>query len=429
VLGRPFVVLMHPQIIVEHSAVLGGFIKHAAERGALFLGAEDYVRRAQRRSASLLGVWIDLTNGSHAAEQIAADLQSRGITEAFVMAKDPEGNRYFADSPTQVGTEQDVFGRIATRLKAVGIRVHAWLPVFRDPLMAQRRPGWAMIDQSGVPSPDWLSPHHPEVRAYVALMIRSLLSNYEVDGIHLDYIRYPGLEYDYGTSAVSRFESWSGVAPVTVQALLVDHYDRWTDWRALEISQCVAEVRKVIRRNTTRDVILSAALVADAALNYRSLEKYGQSYADLAKHLDWVMPMAYFREDRQPVDWIEKVVSATRFHFGNTPILLGVEAYQQPGQWTLGKSLLEQSVMRARRGTEGVIFYSYLYLFGRSGTGRDIAPGSLDVLATFGDRPTERQPGRKGEGAQLECPRCSRSRPEHQRRRQRFVNTRCRTGT
>jgi hypothetical protein len=154
----------------------------------------------------------------------------------------------------------------------------------------------------------------------------------------------------------------------------------------------------VIRRNTTRDVILSAALVADAALNYRSLEKYGQSYADRAKHLDWVMPMAYFREDRQPVDWIEKVVSATRFHFGNTPILLGVEAYQQPGQWTLGKSLLEQSVMRARRGTEGVIFYSYLYLFGRSGTGRDIAPGSLDVLATFGDRPTERSPGGRVKG-------------------------------
>ena len=47
------------------------------------------------------------------------------------------------------------------------------------------------------------------------------------------------------------------------------------------ISQCVAEVRKLIGRNSTRDVILSAALVADAALNYRSLEKYGQSYAEL----------------------------------------------------------------------------------------------------------------------------------------------------
>lgn len=49
--------------------------------------------------------------------------------------------------------------------------------------------------------------------------------------------------------------------------------------------------------------------------------------------------------------------------------------------------------MRARRGTEGVVFYAYLYLFGRSGTGRDIAPGSLDVLATFGDRATKRSPG------------------------------------
>lgn len=79
-----------------------------------------------------------------------------------------------------------------------------------------------------------------------------------------------------------------------------------TDWRALEISQCVAEVRKLIGRNSTRDVILSAVLVADAALNHRSLEKYGRSYTELAARLDWVVPMANFRSAARPVDpWQE----------------------------------------------------------------------------------------------------------------------------
>jgi peptidoglycan/xylan/chitin deacetylase (PgdA/CDA1 family) len=420
VLGRPFVLLMHPKIIVEHAGVLRGFIEHAAQRGASFLGADDYVRLSQRHNASSLGVWINFTNGSHSAEQIAADLQSMGITEAFVMAKDPEGNRYFADSPAQVGTEQDVFGRIATRLKAAGIRVHAWLPVFRDPVLAQLRPEWAMVDQSGVPSTDWLSPSHPEVRAYVAAMIRSLLSNYEIDGLHVDYVRYPGLEYDYGTIAISKFEFWSRLAPVTVPALLADYYNQWIDWRALEISQCVAEVRELIRHNTARKVTLSAALVADAALNYGSLEKYGQSFSDLAAHLDWIIPMAYFREDRQSVDWIEKVVSATRFHVGDTPVLLGVEAYQQPGQWTFEKTLFEKSVMLARQGTDGIVLYPYLYLFGRSGTGRDLPPGSLDILTTFGN---ERPKGRRAQGwkGPVRMSRCPRSRPEVERHQQRFV--------
>jgi peptidoglycan/xylan/chitin deacetylase (PgdA/CDA1 family) len=389
VLGRPFVLALHPRTMVEHAGVLRGFIEHAAQHGAAFLSADDYVRLSQQHSATSLGVWINLTNGAHSAEQIAADLRSRGITEAFVMAKDPEGHRYFVDSPAQLGTGEDTFGRIVTRLKAAGIRVHAWLPVFRDPVMAQQRPEWAMVDQSGVPSKDWLSPSHPEVRAYLAAMIRTLLAQYEIDGIHLDYVRYPDLEYDYGTSAVSRFQSWSGLAPVTVPALLAEHYVRWTDWRAREISQYVAEVRELISHSTARKVVLSAALLADAAVNYRSREKFGQSYPDLAAHLDWIMPMAYFHEERQPVDWIEKVVSATRFHVGDTPILLGIEAYQQPGQWTFDKSLFEQSVTLARRGTDGVVFYPYLYLFGRSGTGRDMPPGSLDVLAAFGSRATE----------------------------------------
>jgi peptidoglycan/xylan/chitin deacetylase (PgdA/CDA1 family) len=401
-IGRPFVLLMHPRIIIEHAGVLRGFIQHASRRGASFMGADDYVRLSQGRLASSLGVWINLSNGSHSAEQIAADLQSRGIMEAFVMAKNPEGNRYFADSPAQLGTEHDVFGRIVSRLKAAGIRVHAWLPVFSDALMAELRPDWAMIDQSGVPSTQWLSPSHPEVRAYLAAMIRSLLSQYELDGIHLDYVRYPGLEYDFGSIAVSKFQSWSDLPPVSVQTLLTDQYDRWTDWRAREITQYVAEVRELIGHITGRDVILSAALIADAALNYRSLEKYGQSYADLATHLDWVMPMAYFREDRQPVDWIEKVVSATRFHVGDTPILLGLEAYEQPGGWAFDKALFERSVTLARRGTEGVVFYPYLYLFGRSGGDRDMPPGSLDVLMTFGSSGRGER-GRKSRGPQPEC--------------------------
>jgi peptidoglycan/xylan/chitin deacetylase (PgdA/CDA1 family) len=380
-LGRPFVLLLHPRIIVEHAEVLRGFIEHATQHGARFLGGEDYVRLAQRPTASSLGVWINLSNGSHAAEQIAADLRSIGITEAFVMAKDPEGNRYFADSPAEISTERDVFGRIVARLKAVGIRVHAWLPVLSDPVVAQQHPEWAMLDQAGVRSTQWLSPSHPEVRAYLGTLIGSLLSHYAIDGIHLDYVRYPGLEYDYGAIAVKKFASWSNLQPPpTVQALLKDHYNQWTDWRVLEISQYVSEVRESIKHSTARDVILSAALIADASLNYRSLEKYGQSYAELARHLDWIMPMAYFREDRQPVDWIEKVVHATRFRVGDTPILLGIEAYQEPGLASFDEVLFERSFVLARQGTEGVVLYPYLYLFGRSGGDRDMPPGSLGVL-------------------------------------------------
>lgn len=376
VLGRPLVLLMHPRVIVDHGAVLSGLIEHATRRGAAFLSAEQYARQTESRTASLSGVWINLGAAPHEPQQISRDLHAAGITDVFLMAKDPEGNRYFAETPAEIGNDKDIFGRILVALKAAGIRVHAWLPVFSDPITAHRRPELAMVDGSGRPSESWLSPSHPEVRAHIAALARALASTYPIDGLHLDYVRYPGLDYDYGRHALDRFASWSGVQGASASSLLTEHYTRWTDWRVLEIANFVTELRELM----PRQIIISAALIGDAALNYRSSEAFGQSYPVLADHLDWIVPMAYFRQDQRPVEWIAKVIAATRFHVGQTPVLAGIEAYQEPGRWTLDAATFRQAITLARTGTEGVVFYPYLHLFSRAGTGRDMPPGSADML-------------------------------------------------
>jgi uncharacterized lipoprotein YddW (UPF0748 family) len=346
----------------------------------VFLGADDYMKQVEQRAASSLAAWINLSGGPHDAAQTAGDLKAAGITEVFLMAKDPEGNRHFAQAD---GQPDDTFGRMLGRLKAEGIRVHAWLPVFSDPVVAQRRPELAMVDRAGARSPDWLSPSNPEVRGLIADIVRTLVAKYAIDGIHLDYLRYPDLEHDFGAAAIQRFGSWSELDPVPVRRLLSDHYTRWTDWRADEIAGFVAGIRAEIRRATDRNVILSAALIGDAALNYRSREKYGQDYAALATHLDWVVPMAYFHEDGRPVEWIGTVIRAARFHAGDTPILAGIEAYQKPGAWTFDRALFERSISQARVGTDGIAFFPYLHLFSRGGDGRDMPPGSADALSAF----------------------------------------------
>lgn len=37
----------------------------------------------------------------------------------------------------------------------------------------------------------YLNPSHPEAHRYLATLVNELVSNYDVDGVHLDYIRYP----------------------------------------------------------------------------------------------------------------------------------------------------------------------------------------------------------------------------------------------
>jgi peptidoglycan/xylan/chitin deacetylase (PgdA/CDA1 family) len=380
--GRPFVFLMHPHIMAAHAPVLAAFVDQAVDRGASFLSADGYLERVEERTAPSLGAWINLSGGPHSVQQTAQDLKAAGISLAFLMAKDPEGNRHFASGEPQSGKD-DAFGQMLRQLKEAGIRVHAWLPVFSDPKTAQLRPDWAMTSRAGKPSGDWLSPSNRDVQAYVAGILRTLIARYDIDGIHLDYLRYPDLEHDYSRSAIEGFGGWSGLGNVAVQSLLAEHYSLWTDWRAHEITAFVAEIRQEIGRATDRPIILSAALIGDAALNYRSLEKFGQNYADLAAHLDWVIPMAYFQGDRQPVDWIGKVARAARFAVGDTPLLIGVEAYQKPGAWTFDKALFEQSVRQARVASDGVVLFPYLHLFARSGDGRDMPSGSIDALSVL----------------------------------------------
>ena len=49
--------------------------------------------------------------------------------------------------------------------------------------------------------PNWegiyLSPLHPEVNQYLYSIIKEILDNYKVDGIHFDYIRYQDDIYGY----------------------------------------------------------------------------------------------------------------------------------------------------------------------------------------------------------------------------------------
>ena len=54
------------------------------------------------------------------------------------------------------------------------------------------------------------SPSSPEVKERVYAVIMDLVDRYDVDGIHLDYVRYPSGEYDYSRRALARFRSWVG---------------------------------------------------------------------------------------------------------------------------------------------------------------------------------------------------------------------------
>ncbi len=78
-----------------------------------------------------------------------------------------------------------------------GMEIHAWFNVFQASetiagAPAAEHPEWICRDESGIPMPAKiaLSPGLAEVRAYLIKVAMEIVRNYDIDGLHLDYVRW-----------------------------------------------------------------------------------------------------------------------------------------------------------------------------------------------------------------------------------------------
>ncbi len=96
---------------------------------------------------------------------------------------------------------EDLIPYAIERAHAAGIQVYADVPAFAvferlDQPFVDANPQMLTRDERGQPTPHMLSPAWPKVRAYKRAVILEVLSRYPVDGIQLDFIRWPYYGHD-----------------------------------------------------------------------------------------------------------------------------------------------------------------------------------------------------------------------------------------
>jgi uncharacterized lipoprotein YddW (UPF0748 family) len=185
-----------------------------------------------------------------------------------------------------------------------GVELHAWVNVFpawRSQRYAPKESGqlwwahpeWFMHDAAGARMiardgrvngkvKDWytfLSPGVPEVQSYLADVCAEIVTNYDVDGLHYDYIRYPReiteVKEDFRARA-KRLGNWS-YDPVSMKRFTAetgvvkpdDDPDKWFEWRAAQVTATVKtiadRVRPIRDAGGKKKLIVSAAVGADPA--------------------------------------------------------------------------------------------------------------------------------------------------------------------
>lgn len=165
---------------------------------------------------TLRGVWVHpkLFASPEKADRMLDTVQAANFNAIFVLVF-IDGNVYFESNLVEKKTSNDAppdydpLGYVVTKAHQRGLQVHAWFTVGRigpregepGPILS-RHPEWGLVDAAGSSKIHWLNFTRPEARQFMSDLILGVARNYDVDGIHLDYIRYPGENWSFDAYSV-----------------------------------------------------------------------------------------------------------------------------------------------------------------------------------------------------------------------------------
>lgn len=283
--GQPLVILLHPSVSAKQSEALKAFIASISKSGGRFMSIDGYMASLHQQRPVRRAVWIDARRGMKNPATAAEELSRLGATDAFLMATDAMGNRYFGERKGR-----DQFGRTVSLLKSKGIRVHAWVSALADHDALAKHPAWGMTAKDGTLSTDWMSPANPEVLSYVTGSIRNLIRRYRLDGICMDNLAYPNGEFDYSPGIIKAYADHEKIGHIPkLDELSNDDYTSWCAWRSTVIADFAGKTGKIVRREGKGAVEFSTIVDGNSAINFRVPEISGQSVSLLGSKLDFIV--------------------------------------------------------------------------------------------------------------------------------------------
>ena len=182
---------------------------------------------------------------------------------------------------------------------AQGLQAHAWIVCAnlgeapKAFVERMRKEGRTAQGPDGKTT-TWLNLAHPANQDMMVAIVRELATQYELDGIHLDYIRYPGSLYDCSP--------WTRAEFARVRGRPVANWPKdvlpggpcaaeFQQWRIERINALVKRIRSELR-SIRPDAKLSAAVYAEYP---DCMATVGQDWAQWLREgwVDFVCPMTY----------------------------------------------------------------------------------------------------------------------------------------
>jgi uncharacterized lipoprotein YddW (UPF0748 family) len=256
-------------------------------------------------------------------------LKENGISDLFLCVGGAGFSHYRSSflPPSRIYLEQgDQLAACLAAAKPRGLRVHAWLFCFctemctEDRLAIFRSKGWLLTGEDGRER-RWLDPAVPEVRSLLVQAARELATRYNVDGIHLDFVRYPDFVGSLGPTVRKRFENATGqkISDWPADVKTGSRRQDFMRWRCDRVADLVSEVRGMLRREG-QEKLLTAAVYG----KYPSCaDAVGQDWEAWLRtgDVDYLLPMDYTED---PAKFAELVGNQARARWLRKHMLPGI---------------------------------------------------------------------------------------------------------
>jgi len=232
----------------------------------------------------------------------------------------------------------------------------------RDARYRERIVTWSKANRAELEG-IYTGPANPKVREHIYKIWLDILKDYEVDGLHFDYVRLASPDFDYSRTSLQRFRRWlepklSAAERRQLKLLLTDnplaaadtYADKFGDFQREQITLLVERIYRAVKQRKPQ-VTVSAAVFANHENAYTRRFQDWRRWLSMGI-LDVACPMAYATDTAVFKKQIE--VATTSAHAAGRRVWAGIGAYRIPAESTVEKI----NVARAL-GSDGVILFSY----------------------------------------------------------------------
>lgn len=235
-----------------------------------------------------------------------------------------------------------------------GLQIHAWVNVMRcyasesgidleNPKhLYNKKPEWIISKGYGDKTQGWLNPGVFNARAYLIDLFAEIIEKYDVDGLHLDFMRYPGKDFnDADTYEKSESE-----------------LDR-DDWRRENINKFlqVLYIRSKLIRDDVKIGVTPIGIHKNKP-NASGMQGYYDVYQESGKwldekYIDYIVPQIYWNLENNPK--FDLLAEGWKERAGDRKVILGIAAYKPE----VKKEIQELINVSRNKNADGVAFFRY----------------------------------------------------------------------